>query len=95
MHQAGLIRAIACALDCLAGVIIGVAALPQSILKADFKQARALLARINGAANAEAKAQVDFAARLESAIAARGSAGLARMDARSAEYARPLRATAE
>lgn len=30
MHQAGLIRAIASALDCLAGVIIGVAALPHS-----------------------------------------------------------------
>ena len=32
MHQAGLIRSIASSLDCLAGVIIGVAALPNSIL---------------------------------------------------------------
>ena len=51
MHQAGLIRAIASSLDCLAGVIIGVAALPHSILKADFKQARAALARIDDAAS--------------------------------------------
>ncbi|MBZ5582886.1 MAG: hypothetical protein LAQ30_11940 [Acidobacteriia bacterium] len=75
MQQAGLIRAIASSLDCLAGVIIGVAALPHSILKADFKQARAVLARIDGAASAGAKAQADFAARLESAIVAAGPHG--------------------
>ena len=75
MHQAGLIRAIASSLDCLAGVIIGVAALPHSILKADFKQARTVLARIDDAASAGAKAQADFAARLESAIVAAGPQG--------------------
>jgi hypothetical protein len=75
MHHAGLIRAIASSLDCLAGVIIGVAALPHNILKADFKQARTVLARINDAASAGAKAQADFAARLESAIAAAGPQG--------------------
>jgi hypothetical protein len=75
MHQGGLIRAIASSLDCLASVIIGVAALPHSILKADFKQARAVLARIDGAASAGAKAQADFAARLEGAIAAAGPQG--------------------
>ena len=75
MHQAGLIRGIASALDCLAGVIIGVAALPQSILKADFKQARAVLARVDGTASAGAKAQADFAAQLEAAIAHAGPLG--------------------
>jgi hypothetical protein len=75
MHQAGLIRGIASALDCLAGVIIGVAALPQSILKADFKQARAVLARVDGTASAGAEAQADFAAQLEAAIAAAGPLG--------------------
>ncbi len=75
MHQAGLIRAIASALDCLAGVIIGVAAWPQSILKADFKQARTVLARIDGSASAGTKAQADFAALLESAIADAGPQG--------------------
>jgi len=75
VHQAGLIRAIASALDCLAGVIIGVAALPQNILKADFKQARTVLARIDGSASSGKKAQADFAALLESAIAAAGPQG--------------------
>ena len=75
MHQAGLIRAIASSLDCLAGVTIGVAALANSILKADFKQARAVLARINGAAGAGPKAQAEFGAQLEGAIAAAGPQG--------------------
>jgi hypothetical protein len=75
MHQAGLIRAIASSLDCLAGVVIGVAALPLSILKADFKQTRSVLGRIDGAVGAGAKAQADFAARLEAAIAAAGPQG--------------------
>ncbi len=75
MHQAGMIRAIASALDCFAGVIIGVAALPQSILKADFKQARAVLARIDGSASAGAKVQAGFAVRLERGIAATGPLG--------------------
>lgn len=35
IHQAGIIRALASALDCLAGVIIGVAALPMSVLRAE------------------------------------------------------------
>jgi hypothetical protein len=75
MHQAGLIRALASSLDCLAGVIVGVAALPQSILKADFKQARAALARIDGTASAGANAQAEFASHLESAITATGPQG--------------------
>ncbi len=75
MHQAGLIRAIASTLDCLAGVIIGVAALPQNILKADFKQARTLLARIDGSASAGKKAQAEFAVLLERAIADAGPQG--------------------
>lgn len=75
IHQAGLIRAVASALDCLAGVVIGVAALPQNILKADFKQARTVLSRIDGAASIGAKAQAEFAMRLESAIAAAGPQG--------------------
>jgi hypothetical protein len=57
IHQAGIIRALASALDCLAGVVIGVAALPMSILKADFDKARAKLAKINGAAHAGANRQ--------------------------------------
>ncbi len=75
MHQSGLIRAIASALDCLAGVIIGVTALPQNILKADFKQARTLLAHIDGSASAGTRAQADFALLLERAIADAGPHG--------------------
>ncbi len=36
MHVAGVFRAVGSALDCLAGTLIGVAAIPRSILKADF-----------------------------------------------------------
>src|SRR5712692_3979436 len=36
VHLAGLLRAMGSALDCLAGVVIGVAAVPQPILWADF-----------------------------------------------------------
>ncbi len=38
IHRVGLVRALASALDCLAGVIIGVAALPVKILFADFRR---------------------------------------------------------
>jgi len=75
MHQAGLIRAIASALDCLAGVIIGVAALPKSILTADFKGARKTLKAIKGANSVGAAVQADFATKLESAINAVGPEG--------------------
>jgi hypothetical protein len=43
VHQAGIVRALASSLDCLAGVVIGVVALPMSILRADFDRARARL----------------------------------------------------
>jgi hypothetical protein len=76
MHQAGLIRAIASAIDCLASVIIGVAALPLGILKAGFKDARSALARVDDKISAGgSKARADFAARLEAAIAAVGPHG--------------------
>jgi hypothetical protein len=75
IHQAGLIRALASALDCLAGVVVGVAALSHSILKADFTKARNILGKINGAANAGASMQAQFAARLEGAISDAGPAG--------------------
>lgn len=87
IHQGGIIRTLACALDCLAGVIIGTAALPISILRADFDKARAKLAKINGAANAGASMQAQLAARLEAAIAAAGPQGWLDWDARFPEYA--------
>ncbi len=36
LHQAGLVRALAGALDCVGGGIIGVVGLPVNLLKADF-----------------------------------------------------------
>jgi hypothetical protein len=75
IQQAGIIRALASALDCLAGVIIGVAALPLNILRADFDRARTRLGKIPGAANDGEKMQAQFAARLEANIVASGPPG--------------------
>jgi hypothetical protein len=75
MNLAGMVRSLASALDCLAGVITGVAALPLSILKADLKFARAALQRIDATANPGAKAQAEFGAQLETAIADAGPEG--------------------
>jgi hypothetical protein len=46
LHVTGVVRALAGSLDCLAGVVIGVAALPLSILKADFLRTRSSLNRL-------------------------------------------------
>jgi hypothetical protein len=75
IHYAGIVRALASALDCLAGVIIGVAALKMSILRADFAGARRRLNRISGAPNDGEKMQAQFAARLEAGITAAGPPG--------------------
>jgi hypothetical protein len=75
IHYAGIVRALASALDCLGGVIIGVAALPMSILRADFTRARRTLNRISGAANDGEKVQAQFAAQLEACVAAAGPSG--------------------
>jgi len=44
LHVAGVFRAVGSALDCLAGTLIGVAALPRPILKADFGASQRWLA---------------------------------------------------
>jgi hypothetical protein len=75
VHQAGIIRALASTLDCLAGVLIGVVAVPQSILRADFAGARRALGKINDSGAIGLAAQAQFAARLETAIAAAGPPG--------------------
>jgi hypothetical protein len=75
VHYAGIVRALASALDCLGGVVIGVAALPMSILWAGFDRARNNLNRIAGAANDGEKMQAQFAALLEAGIAAAGPPG--------------------
>lgn len=75
MHQAGMVRALASALDCLAGVVIGVAALPLSILRADLARTRQRLATIARRSTVGTSRQAQFAAQLETAIAAAGPPG--------------------
>lgn len=75
IHQAGIIRALASALDCLAGVIIGVAALPLSILRADFAKARRKFGTIDGAGSDGASIQAQLSRRLEATIADVGPPG--------------------
>jgi hypothetical protein len=75
IHQVGLIRALASALDCLAGVIIGVAALPISILKADFNRAQTHLHKMSSASDAGSEEQAAFAVRLAENVAVSGPPG--------------------
>jgi len=46
MHVVGVVRALSGALDCLAGAVIGVSALPQDILRADFKKVQSGLQKM-------------------------------------------------
>jgi hypothetical protein len=73
MHVVGAVRALASALDCFAGATIGVMALPASILRADYKAVRTLLAKCEAdACPAEQKAA---ATRLREVIARAGPTG--------------------
>jgi hypothetical protein len=77
LHLVGIIRALASAFDCMAGVIIGVAALPNDILKADFRAVRSSLNRLQtkDRADAGAKLQKRVALRVEEIIADSGPVG--------------------
>lgn len=69
LHLAGLFRAVGSTLDCLGGVLVGVAALPLSILKADFGQARQKLAEPGKNADPVARdLWMDLSATLERLI---------------------------
>ena len=59
LHVAGVIRALSSALDCLAGTIIGVVAIPTNILKADFKAVRLALRRKAGDERAVGRSDCD------------------------------------
>jgi hypothetical protein len=74
MHQAGVIRAIASSLDCLSGIVAGVAAVPVGIKTCDFRAVRTWLASVKGARPGRVK-QRDLGARLEAAIAESGPGG--------------------
>lgn len=77
LHYVGCVRALAGALDCVAGTIIGVSALPTSILRADFRKVRRLLAeRTVAAAATEGEGlQASLATELESLIGSVGPTG--------------------
>jgi hypothetical protein len=77
LHYVGCVRALAGALDCMAGTIIGVSALPTAILRADFRQVRGLLAKRIGASSAAEgdRAQTTLAAKLEMLIGSVGPKG--------------------
>ena len=75
LHIVGVVRALSGALDCLAGVIVGVVALPIGILKADFNRVRGM---INGMTYPETEGgqiQAEFGAKLEEFIKGAGPPG--------------------
>lgn len=76
LHVAGMVRALAGALDCVAGTIIGVVALPTRILRADFGVARSMLRKIAANPTGEGEGvQAGFGKKLESLIASSGADG--------------------
>lgn len=76
LHYVGCARALAGALDCMAGTIIGVLALPQPILKADFGRTRGLLKKSATAAATEGeRVQASFGLELERLVNAAGPDG--------------------
>jgi hypothetical protein len=71
-----MVRALAGALDCVAGTIIGVVALPIRILRADFGVVRSMLRKIAEKPTGQGEGvQADFGKKLESLIASSGSDG--------------------
>jgi hypothetical protein len=75
MHVAGVVRALAGALDCLAGTIIGVLALPTKILLADFNKVRSRLKGITDTSTDGSRQQAQFRAKFEDLIASVGPKG--------------------
>jgi hypothetical protein len=76
MHIAGMARALSAALDCLAGTIIGVVAIPTPILTADLgRNIRQFLTKIgNGTTDGE-RVQADFYRKFSEVIASVGPDG--------------------
>ena len=75
MHIAGMARALSAALDCLAGAIIGVVALPISILKADWGGLEKTFSKISKGTTTGEQAQNDFYVKLKDVIASAGPDG--------------------
>ena len=76
LHQVGVARALSGALDCAAGTIIGVMALPLSILKADFSGVQQYFRRRQEAPTTEGETlQEQFAIQLTETVERVGPAG--------------------
>jgi hypothetical protein len=75
IHEAGLARALSSALDCLGAVVIGVAALPTSILRAGLNDARRELKRVAAKKGMWHPQQVELAERFEKAVIDSGPMG--------------------
>ncbi len=66
LHAAGVVRALSGALDCLAGTIVGVVALPTSILKASFGGVRMIFGKQLALTPSQGEqAHAEFGAKLE------------------------------
>jgi hypothetical protein len=72
MHIAGMARALSAALDCLAGAIIGVVAVPISILKAGWGNLETAFSKISKGTTPGEQAQTNFYGKLKDVV---GSAG--------------------
>ena len=75
LHQVGVARALSGALDCAAGTIIGVMALPLNILKADFVGVQRHFERREPATTEGRRRQEQFANQLTETIGSVGPAG--------------------
>ncbi len=75
LHTAGTLRALASALDCMGAGIIGVLALPTSILRSDWKTARRALLELKEDGSVGPRMQLDFMTRLEAIVASAGPSG--------------------
>ncbi len=75
LHVVGFFRAIGSALDCLGSSIIGVLALPTSLLRGDLGKAQTKLAKVDGASSAGAAIQADFSKFLSALVTNSGPAG--------------------
>ena len=76
MHVAGITRALSAALDCLAGVIIGVIAIPAPILTADLgRKIREFFTKIGQGTTDGERVQADFYRRFSEVIASVGPDG--------------------
>ncbi len=75
LHIAGFFRAVGSALDCLGGAIIGVLALPASILKADIDKAIGSLDKVKNPVTDGERGQIAFRTDLATLISSGGPAG--------------------